>query len=154
MGLHKRSPGYRKESSELNQRVDYRLLEIDLLSIAMSIFRLRTIAMNPATRMKTYSLDVSGKPLRHRCARRLGARRRGNVVVLVALMMVPLFAMLAFAIDIGYMLHVRTELQRSAETCALAAATHLPDEAAASQAALQAAKNGSVKGIEDGTDPG
>ncbi len=89
--------------------------------------------------MKTYSLDPSGKPLRHRCTRRLGARRRGNVVVLTALIMVALFAMLAFALDIGYMLHVRTELQRSADACAIAAAPHLPDEAAAGQAALQVA---------------
>ena len=60
---------------------------------------------------------------------RLGCsfRRRGNIVVLTTLMLVVLLAMVAFAIDMGYIVHARTELQRTADACALAAAARLPD---------------------------
>jgi Flp pilus assembly protein TadG/cytoskeletal protein CcmA (bactofilin family) len=66
--------------------------------------------------------------------------RRGNVVVFVAVILAVLMAMVAFAIDIGYILHARTELQRTADACALAAATELPDESQARQAALRQAE--------------
>ena len=55
--------------------------------------------------------------------------RRGGVLILAAVLMVAVFGMLAFAIDLGYILNVRTELQRTADACALAAARVLPDEA-------------------------
>lgn len=50
------------------------------------------------------------------------SRRRGAVVVMAAVMMVMLLAMVAFAIDSGYMLSVRTELQRAADAGAMAGA--------------------------------
>ena len=54
--------------------------------------------------------------------------RRGTVIVLVALMMIPLLAMVAFAVDYGYLLRVRTDLQRTADAAALAAVQDLvPD---------------------------
>ena len=53
--------------------------------------------------------------------------RRGAIVVLAAFMMIVLVAMVAFTIDFGYIVHARTELQRTADACALAAARHLPD---------------------------
>ncbi len=52
-------------------------------------------------------------------------RRRGNVVVLTAVFMVAFSAMVAFSVEVGYMLLVRTELQRSADAAALAAAQEL-----------------------------
>jgi Flp pilus assembly protein TadG len=71
--------------------------------------------------------------------RNRSTRRAGNVVVLTAVLMVALFAMVAFAIDVGYIVHARTELQRTADACALAAAAQLPDEYQATQAAQQRA---------------
>jgi uncharacterized membrane protein len=55
-------------------------------------------------------------------------RRRGNILVLSAVFMVVMAALLAFAIDIGYLFTARTELQRSADAAALAAAAELVDE--------------------------
>lgn len=46
--------------------------------------------------------------------------------------------MVAFAVDLGYIAYARTELQRTADACALAAAVELPDEAAATAAAIAA----------------
>ncbi len=54
--------------------------------------------------------------------------RRGNIVVFAAIMIVPLMAMVAFAIDYGFLLKSRTDLQRAADTAALAAVQQLaPD---------------------------
>jgi len=55
--------------------------------------------------------------------------RRGNVVVLTAFMIVAMCAFLAFAIDYGYLLTARTELQRAADTAAMAACWELIDGA-------------------------
>jgi Flp pilus assembly protein TadG len=60
--------------------------------------------------------------------RRLTARRRGNVVVMTALLMVGLVAFLALAVDVGYLYSVRAELQRSADAAAIAAAWELIDK--------------------------
>ena len=60
--------------------------------------------------------------------RRLSNRRRGNVVVLSAFLMIPLLAMIAFACDIGYITVIRTQLQSSADAAALAAVWELADE--------------------------
>ena len=77
--------------------------------------------------------------------------RRGNVVVLTALVMVALFGVLAFAVDTGWVLHTRTELQRTADACALAAAARLPDKAAATTVAhAVAAENGWSSGVDIG----
>ncbi len=55
-----------------------------------------------------------------RKARNLGARRGASAIFLLFLMVV-IAAMVAFAIDIGYMTVVRTNLQASADSSALAA---------------------------------
>jgi len=67
--------------------------------------------------------------------------RRGNILVLTAFLEMALFGMVAFAIDIGYIAHTRTELQRTADACALGAASKLPDENAAIAYAQQIAQN-------------
>ena len=54
--------------------------------------------------------------------------RRGNVLVLTALLLVGMFGFLAFSIDVGYLCTVHTELQRAADAAAMAAAWELLDE--------------------------
>jgi hypothetical protein len=49
------------------------------------------------------------------------SRRRGSIVVLTAVMMILMVAMLAFAVDIGYVALIRTQLQSSADSTAMAA---------------------------------
>jgi len=57
-------------------------------------------------------------------------QRRGNVLVLTVFMMMAIFALLACAIDLGYLEVVQTELQRTADSAAIAAAWELIDERA------------------------
>ena len=59
------------------------------------------------------------------------ARRRGNVLVLAALLLTFVFSMVAFVVDLGYIVHVDTEMQRTADACALAAIAVMPDQQAA-----------------------
>jgi Flp pilus assembly protein TadG len=51
--------------------------------------------------------------------------RRGAVAVLACFLMIALVAMLAFAVDLGYLANSQTELQRSADAAALAACYEL-----------------------------
>jgi Flp pilus assembly protein TadG len=48
--------------------------------------------------------------------------KRGTVTVMVALLLIMLIGFAAFAIDVGYMMVRRNELQNIADTAALAAA--------------------------------
>ena len=58
--------------------------------------------------------------------RRRGRRsRRAVTLILAALMMVFMLAMIAFALDIGYIVLVRTQLQVSADSAAMAAAASM-----------------------------
>ena len=69
--------------------------------------------------------------------------RKGAVVILLtAILMVVLFGMVAFAVDIGYIALVRTELQRTADAAAHAAAYEMtdPDVANPIQAAREMAQ--------------
>src|SRR6476659_8259597 len=56
---------------------------------------------------------------------RIYQKRRGNIIVLTALMMTGLIAFAAFAIDLGYLYAVRVELQRCADASAIAATWEL-----------------------------
>ena len=69
-----------------------------------------------------------GSETRGRSLLRRLSRRRGTVLVLTTVLMVAMVGMLAFAIDLGYVVHVRTNLQRTADASALAAAELLPDQ--------------------------
>ena len=60
--------------------------------------------------------------------KRRSHRRRGNIIVISALLMVGLIGFLALAIDVGYLYSVRAELQRSADAAAIAAAWELIDK--------------------------
>jgi hypothetical protein len=55
----------------------------------------------------------------------VNSKRNGAILMLAALMMVVLFGMVAFAVDHGFLLKVRTDLQRSADAAALAAVQDL-----------------------------
>lgn len=58
----------------------------------------------------------------------LRKQRNGAVAVLMCVLMLPLLALLAFSIDYGFLLFLRTDLQRVADQAALAAARDLtPD---------------------------
>ena len=59
-------------------------------------------------------------PIHRRREHKHGQRRRGVTLVLVTLMLVPMVAMLAFAIDYGYLLKAESDLQRCADAAVLA----------------------------------
>src|SRR2546421_2304601 len=54
-------------------------------------------------------------------------QRRGAIVPLFALLLIPMLGMLAFSIDAGWMVVVRTDLQNTADAAALAGAEQLQD---------------------------
>lgn len=71
--------------------------------------------------------------------------RRGSLVVLMAIMMVVLLGMVAFAVDIGYITTTRSELQTVADSAALAGASKLIErsiliDGATQEAAIRAAR--------------
>lgn len=66
---------------------------------------------------------------------RPGHHRRGIVYPLAAVIMIAVLAMVMFTVDVGYIVHIDTELQRTADACALGAVVELPDKTAATSAA-------------------
>ncbi len=61
---------------------------------------------------------------------------RGNTLAFLAIVLPVLLAMSGLAIDWGYGVHVKTDLQKAADSGALAAVSHLPDTSRADQEAL------------------
>lgn len=61
--------------------------------------------------------------------------RKGAIIALTAMLMVAMLLMLAFAVDVGYMLNTRTELQSAADASALAGAYAMLDGASAARTA-------------------
>jgi Flp pilus assembly protein TadG len=55
-------------------------------------------------------------------------QKKGSILVLAVIFMVIMFGMLAFAVDIGYLTMVRTQLQRTADSAAIAATGQLLDD--------------------------
>lgn len=54
--------------------------------------------------------------------------RRGTLAVLMCLLMLPLIGLVAFSVDYGFLLYVKTDLQRAADQAAIAAVRDLvPD---------------------------
>ena len=72
------------------------------------------------------------------------ARRRGNIAILSALLLAIMMGMVAFAVDLGYIAEARTELQRTADAVALAAAARLPDQSAARTAGIATSTSNST----------
>ena len=66
--------------------------------------------------------------------------RRGNVIVLSCALLTCLMALVALAVDVGYVAHAHTELQRTADAVALAAAAKLPNTSAAIDAGIATAR--------------
>jgi len=64
-----------------------------------------------------------------------GRNRSGNLLVLSAFLMAALCGLLAFAVDMGYLHVIRSELQATADAAAMAAAWDLIDEGVLSGAA-------------------
>ncbi len=60
-------------------------------------------------------------------SRRLRETRRGALTILAAVMCIVLLGMVAFAVDIGYILSSKEEIQRTADAWALAAAWEFAD---------------------------
>lgn len=56
------------------------------------------------------------------------SNRKGAIAPLTAVLLIPLVAMLAFAVDIGYITHTHNELQAAADAAALAGANALCDD--------------------------
>ena len=78
-------------------------------------------------------------------SRRYKQERSGNVLVLTAIMMIVMFALVALAVDIGYLQVVSSELQRCADAAALSAASelqqrHSPTVAGTAQQAVESAR--------------
>lgn len=72
-------------------------------------------------------------------------RQHGYILTMFALLLVPLLLMVGFAVDVGYWYNRASDMRRAADAAALAGVVWLPDEAAATTAALAAAaKNGFV----------
>ena len=64
----------------------------------------------------------SETPKRRKCVNKPASfkLRRGAVLVLITLLMIPMLAMVAFSVDYGYLLKVDSDLQRCADAAALA----------------------------------
>lgn len=80
-----------------------------------------SIASHPQTRAENLIMNSRRK------------QRDGAVAVLLCLLMLPLLALLAFSIDYGFLLYLRTDLQRVADQAALAAARDLTPDAYGNQ---------------------
>ena len=73
--------------------------------------------------------------------------RRGNVLVLTAFMLIGMVGFMAFAIDLGYLATARSELQKSADAAAIAAAWDLIENGGTVNLAdnITAARNSAVQ---------
>ena len=60
--------------------------------------------------------------------------RHGGIIVLTAVLMIVMLGMMAFAIDMGFIVNARTEAQRAVDAGAYAGAALLPQGTAASEA--------------------
>ena len=69
------------------------------------------------------------------------APRAGNIVILSVTLLALMMGMVAFSVDLGYIAHARTELQRSADAAALAAAARLPNQASATAYGIDCSAN-------------
>lgn len=74
-------------------------------------------------------------------------KRKGNIVVLTMFLMVGLMAMIAFAVDVGYLCVTRQQLQRSADAAALAACWELVDQAGPTGQSDSAAMQSNVQSV-------
>ncbi len=83
---------------------------------------------------------------RHRASRR---GDNGYVLVLTAVMLVPLLAFTAFAVDLGAWYAQSTKMQRAVDSAALAGVVWLPDQTAATNAATAVLRSNGYTGQAD-----
>lgn len=85
----------------------------------------------------------SSRPSPSKTTRPSANKRKGNIIVLTAVLLVVLLAMVAFAVDVGYMSVVQTEMRGSVDASALAGAGALVNgtTAAEKEALLYLEKN-------------
>ena len=86
--------------------------------------------------------------------------RRGNVMVMSAVLMIPIFGFLAFTVDTGYICHTKGQLENAADAAALAASLEFGSgsnqsqmEANIRQAAVEVAAANSAGGQAVTLDP-
>src|SRR5437762_426638 len=72
---------------------------------------------------------------------RLAHRRRGAIVPVTAVMLVFLLGMIAFAVDVGWIAVVQSDLQNAADSAALAGANTMMDAAVQYNLPNQSAQN-------------
>lgn len=74
-------------------------------------------------------------------------RRKGTILVLAAIIMIPVFAFVALSVDVGYIAVVKTQLQNAADASALGGAQALIDgPRAARDASLDVSKRNKAAG--------
>jgi putative Tad-like protein involved in Flp pilus assembly/von Willebrand factor type A domain-containing protein len=77
----------------------------------------------------------------HPCDQARGRKRqsdrKGAIVVLAVLLMVIMLGMVAYAVDVGYIVNTKTELRRAVDSGALAGAGELPNGLAATEAIVR-----------------
>ena len=75
-------------------------------------------------------------------------RRRGAVAVVVALLLIPLLAFVAFCVDVGWMTTTKSELQNAADSAASAGARQLVDNYGAYSQSAQSKRQNLINGAE------
>jgi hypothetical protein len=90
-----------------------------------------------------------GRPALAAVRAALASRRRGQVMILFALMLPMLMAMVALGIDAAHLYGQRRTMQGAADLAALAGVTHLPDSPSAAKAEAKtiATANGYTVGV-------
>ena len=72
------------------------------------------------------------------------SRRRGAVAAMVALLLIPLLAFVAFCVDVGWMTSTKSELQNAADSAAMAGSRQLVDNYGAYSKAPAAKRAGLI----------
>src|SRR5947199_10812946 len=78
-------------------------------------------------------MNTSHSPMRAGRRVRPHARRRGNIIVLSALLMVFVMFMIAMSVDVGYIYTVQAQLDRAVDAAALAGVQDLVNGTSAAQ---------------------
>jgi Flp pilus assembly protein TadG len=113
--------------------------------------------LTPISTRKRQSIDASAENSIHETTRlvrnsdmvlqnmrrrRFPVQRRGTITVLAAAMSIVALGMVAFAVDVGYILASKQELQRTADSTAMAACWKYMEELALGSAPVDAVEEG------------
>ena len=106
-----------------------------------------TRGMRSSERANSRSSETANARAALRARRNDSRRRTANILVTTAVLMVVLLGLMALAIDVGTMTQVRTQLQRSADAAALAGASKLHDQNAATAVVAEATRYVSMNSV-------